>query len=284
MEATVYLDYIGNSVSVQTKEIKSDNPLNIVLQMVGHEITGPRYRLSRNNYQSYMLTYVKKGRLEILHDKKAFHLQKGNAILIDCMKQHEAWTSSLDGMEIYFIHFYAPYLADFYRKITSKENLLSDFDEDSFISLCNTLIELTKDRQDYDPLVISDYLISFLLRLKNSPEMNTRTSLHYLDEAVGFISEHFTENLSQERLAKAVNLSTSYLEALFRKELHVGIGSYISTYRFQRASELLSFGTESIKNVASEVGLSTQALIRMFLKKTNVTPKQYRINRVKKID
>jgi transcriptional regulator GlxA family with amidase domain len=78
-------------------------------------------------------------------------------------------------------------------------------------------------------------------------------------------------------LARAVNLSSSRLTHLFKKEVGVCIREYVTERRLKTAEALLSSTYLSIKQVAYECGfLDLANFSRSFKKKHGASPKEYR--------
>lgn len=78
--------------------------------------------------------------------------------------------------------------------------------------------------------------------------------------AVGFIKKHYMESISQEEVAEAANISTTYLSKLFREEMKIGFNEYVTQVRLEEAKNLLSESNISIKEIAS----MTEILAKFF--------------------
>ncbi|WP_405354434.1 AraC family transcriptional regulator [Ruminococcus sp.] len=74
-----------------------------------------------------------------------------------------------------------------------------------------------------------------------------------------------------------LKLDRSYLYKLFKAEMGVSVHDYINKLRISRAGSLLASSNLSIKDVATESGFADQMYFsRLFKKKKNLTPSQYR--------
>lgn len=80
-------------------------------------------------------------------------------------------------------------------------------------------------------------------------------SHHLLRRAVEFIDGHLAEIDGVKRVAASVNRHHDYLNQLFRKHLKVSCGEYLKRRRMERARELLSDMTLTIKEIAAAVGM-----------------------------
>ncbi len=77
--------------------------------------------------------------------------------------------------------------------------------------------------------------------------------------------------------AEMLNVNSSYLSGLFRKETGLSLTEYVTARRVLRAADLLLTSQLPIKTIAEQVGISdVHYFSRVFKKKTGQTPRQYR--------
>lgn len=97
--------------------------------------------------------------------------------------------------------------------------------------------------------------------------------------AVRFIHENYMVNLGINDIARSVGVSESYLVKNFKKEMGETILDYLTDVRINLAKELLLDADARIYEIAEKTGYSTSQYFSMvFLKKTGMTPKQYKNN------
>lgn len=97
-----------------------------------------------------------------------------------------------------------------------------------------------------------------------------------VQQAMGFIHEHFKEPISRADIASSLSINEQYLSRCFNKEMGIGPMVYLSRYRIEQAKRLLESGSLSITQVAMEVGMSSQSYFsRVFQEETGVTPSAY---------
>lgn len=98
-------------------------------------------------------------------------------------------------------------------------------------------------------------------------------------QALRFIHQNYTNELSLNEIAKAVNLSPFHVARLFKQSLGVSPHQYLIQLRVDSARSLLSAGSgeHSLAEVASAVGFADQShLTRHFKRLVGVTPRQFR--------
>jgi AraC-like DNA-binding protein len=77
-------------------------------------------------------------------------------------------------------------------------------------------------------------------------------------------------------LAKHVNLTTSYLSRLFKKETGLTISDYIQGIKIETAQNMLIYSDYSPSQIASILAFPNQSYFtEVFHKRVGVTPKKY---------
>jgi len=92
-----------------------------------------------------------------------------------------------------------------------------------------------------------------------------------MDRRILFLKQKIIKNLpsefSIEELAEEVNLSPSYLHALFKAETDQTPKHFICALRLEKACNLLETTFKQIKEICFEVGFSNQAVFTRTFKK-----------------
>ena len=78
-----------------------------------------------------------------------------------------------------------------------------------------------------------------------------------MEEAVAYILNHYTEELSLKKVADAVYLNSDYLSRLFKKEMGINFSEYIQKLRLKQAELLIKNTTIRISEIAIQVGFSS---------------------------
>lgn len=103
----------------------------------------------------------------------------------------------------------------------------------------------------------------------------------FMDSVVAIISENLEqENLRPEFIAEKLNMNTRNLYRRFKKISALSPNDFIKDYRFTYASKLLITTSLTIQEIIYKVGITNKSYFyREFLKKYNMTPKEYRSNK-----
>lgn len=117
-----------------------------------------------------------------------------------------------------------------------------------------------------------------LLKQRCSAESrNTRTYSSLVQRIMAAVDMDLTAPLTLQYFASKLNVNSSYLSNLFRKETGLTITEYVTEKRMKHAAYLLRSTQEPIKYVAKQVGITdVQYFSRLFKKKMKMTPTQYR--------
>ena len=78
-------------------------------------------------------------------------------------------------------------------------------------------------------------------------------------------------------MARASNVSGTYLSKLFKEEMGTGFTEYVTKVRLEEAEKLLADTVLSIMEIAAAVGYPDEKYFsRLFKKSTGIKPSEYR--------
>lgn len=98
-----------------------------------------------------------------------------------------------------------------------------------------------------------------------------------IQKALICIDANLADNLSLSSLADNLNISSSYLSTLFKKETGQTVTEYITARRMKQAMHLLETTKLQVQTIAQHCGiLDVQYFSKLFKKSTGMSPKQYR--------
>lgn len=97
--------------------------------------------------------------------------------------------------------------------------------------------------------------------------------------AVVYLNEHYSENVTVERLAKIAHYSPAQFRRLFHELTQMSPSDYITNVRINAAKTLLGTTDRRISDIATDVGFFDHAhFIRTFRRVVGTTPAKYRRN------
>ena len=109
-------------------------------------------------------------------------------------------------------------------------------------------------------------------------EETKKQSGSIVSSAVQYIDQHYTdENISLNNVAKAINVSTNYLSAVFSQSMGQSFVEYLTMKRMTRAKQFLRQSNKRSGEIAAEVGYKDPRYFSFVFKKTQgCTPREYR--------
>ena len=126
-------------------------------------------------------------------------------------------------------------------------------------------------------------LLLELLREQEAPsggKLQASNAVHSENEIIRqaqqFISSHIREKLSVPLVARQVDVSPSYLTALFHKNLQISPGEYIRRIKLQESKQMIRENNLNFTEIAAELQYSTvHHFSRQFKEKFGITPTEY---------
>lgn len=226
------------------------------------------------------LTYVDQGSLHSVAEGQDLLLKQGDIVIYGPGQWHMQYadigvaprfvTLSFDvsGMEL------APLLN---RKFTAPQNV---------VTVLQTMLREQERMDAYsNDIILSQLklLLLLLLREADAPKggkLQTANAIHSENEIIRqaqqFISAHIREKLSVPLVARQVDVSPSYLTALFHKNLQISPGEYIRRIKLQESKQMIRENNLNFTEIAAELQYSTvHHFSRQFKEKFGITPTEY---------
>ena len=223
------------------------------------------------------LTYVDRGSLHSVVDGQDVLLEQGDMMLYGPNQWHMqyadigvaprfvtiSFTMSQGAPDLYNRKFRSPQKAISILQQILREKEQNDVDaKDSILSLLTLLlIALRREKSQGGKLQLSN-------SANNENEI--------ISGAQRFISTHVCEKLSVPMVAKGVDVSPSYLTALFHKHLQISPGEYIRRIKLQQSKQMIREGNMNFTEIAEALQYSTvHHFSRQFKEKFGLTPTEY---------
>ena len=252
----------------------------------GHYYCDSRFRSTipagREDSRNYILIYVKKGCLHLRDGEKGFSISGGQAAFLD--QEVLRVLRAAGATEYYWMVLNGPMAERFYRRIQSIHGNRqavhldsSDGIEQEFrLAAMQLRASASPDEAGLSHVV--SRLLCRLLREEHrtAPSAEDQT----VQNAVRYIDEHFSQDLSVEDVAASVSLSYSHLSRRFKACTDYSIHEYVTHCRLREAQNLLLGTDMPLKRIAASVGYRSEAsFIVAFQSKRGCTPTEYRNRR-----
>jgi len=237
------------------------------------------FLFSGESHPMIELTYVDQGSLHSVADGQDLLLQQGDMVLYGPDQWHMQYADIGVAPRYVTVSFTVPDcdLRELYnRKFKSPQRAIS------------LLQQMLREQERTDPYA-SDMILSLLTMLlitllREADNPNDRLqSTHCINNendiisrAQQYISSHVRDKLSVPVVAHAINVSTSYLTALFHKHLQLSPGEYIRRIKLQESKQMIREGNMNFTEIAMTLQYSTiHHFSRQFKEKFGITPSEY---------
>ena len=226
------------------------------------------------------LTYVDKGTLHSVADGRDILLEQGELVLYGSNQWHMQY-ADVD-MSPSFITITFDLAGEYPQELINRKFSIP---QSAVPVLQRMLREL--DRMDvYSADMVICLLQILLLELMREQLSPARTRLRttnavnseneIIRRAQQFISENVREKLTVPLVARYVDVSSSYLTALFRKNLQISPGEYIRRIKLQESKRMIREDNMNFTEIAAVLQYSTvHHFSRQFKDKFGITPTEY---------
>jgi AraC-like DNA-binding protein len=100
---------------------------------------------------------------------------------------------------------------------------------------------------------------------------------HYINSAIEYIANHYSEDIAISGIAKHIGLDQSYLGVIFKQHTQMTLQQYLLAFRMERACYLMRNHDLSITDIARSVGYDNPLVFtRIFKKIKKLPPSSYR--------
>ena len=224
------------------------------------------------------LTYVDQGTMHSVTDGQEMVLEQGDMVLYGVNQWHMQY-ADMDVAPRYVT-------ISFEVQDGNLENLLNRklHPTQAGVTLIQQMIRERDRMDDYSIHMIATQLTQLLLLLLRHQEPATKlmasNSLNSENEIIcraqQYISSHIREKLSVPLVARMVDVSPSYMTALFHKNLQISPGEYIRRIKIQESKQMIREGNMNFTEIAETLHYSTvHHFSRQFKDKVGFTPTEY---------
>ena len=226
------------------------------------------------------LTYVDQGALHSVADGQDLLLEHGDIMIYTPNQWHMQYADIGVAPRFVTISFELSG-----GDLTSLKNRKLPAPQQAVTLLQHMLRELERSDEHSGDLILSmlGQLLLLLLRQTKTPahdKLKTSNNLHsenqIIRRAQEYITNHLREKLSVPLVATAVDVSPSYLTALFHKNLQISPAEYIRRLKLQESKQMIRENSMTFTEIAAALQYSTvHHFSRQFKEKFGITPTEY---------
>ena len=226
------------------------------------------------------LTYVDQGSLHSVADGQDLLLEQGDITVYTADQWHMQYADI--GVAPRFVTISFELSGD---DLSSLRNRKIAAPQQVVTLLQQMLRELESSDQFSADMIIAmlGQVLMLLLRQTNAPAADKPKASNSLNSenqiirrAQQYISDHLREKLSVPLVAKMVDVSPSYLTALFHKNLQISPAEYIRRLKLQESKQMIRENSMTFTEIAAALQYSTvHHFSRQFKEKFGITPTEY---------
>lgn len=161
--------------------------------------------------------------------------------------------------------------------IISRAAINGGMDTDNALSLSDAYIQKCELINDMDSITNLMYhmVIDYTERVEKLRQGKTPSK--FVLEVKNYISRHLSEQITTEKIAKALFMSRSRLSVKFKQQTGEKLIDFILKEKIEEAKHLLRYTDKTAVAISNYLGFSSQShFTRVFKKYCNVLPNEYR--------
>ena len=234
------------------------------------------------SHPMYELTYVDQGSLHSVVDGKDSLLNKGDLVIYGPNQWHMHYADI--GVAPRFVTLTFDLTGNSLETLLNRKIAAS---QHTVTLLQRMLREQEQEVSDgfSNDVILTHLKLLLLLLLRDAAaprqgKLQTSNAIHSENEIIRqaqqYITAHIREKLSVPLVARQVDVSPSYLTALFHKNLQISPGEYIRRIKLQESKQMIRENNLNFTEIAAELQYSTvHHFSRQFKEKFGITPTEY---------
>lgn len=280
------------------KEIKEHGdyafPVNVCVETIQQYEQG---RFLWHWHPEIELTWIMSGEMEYRANDSVYYLKEGEGLFGNSNTLHSGYRVDKKNCSYLSVTFHPRFLYGYESSILQTKYVDFITGNDGWASLklekdvgwqrevidqMKMIYGLTPEKTvDYElrvHILLLEIWQKFYHYFHALPEQSRQppNSLQRLRDIIGYLQEHYDQNVSLEDVAGQVNICKSECCRFFKKHMNMTIMEYLMYLRIQNSLPLLRCG-ESITRTAQMTGFSSSAYYgQIFKRYMKCTPREYR--------
>lgn len=242
------------------------------------------YRQRTEPIDQWIFIYCVDGKGSYQTDGAVHHITANQYLVIPANTKHIYQADQEDPWTIYWIHFKGDLASEIERAADTPQPIVQSPDSrigdriSLFEEIFHTL-ELGFSPQNLQ--LSSSALIYFFGTLLFVNEYRRAVATPKSDNIIALSAHYIRENLNKKisvkDLASFFGYSTSYLSAIFRREIATSPTEYINAIKIRESCRFLDFTDMRVNQICPKVGITdSYYFTRLFTKIMGLSPTQYR--------
>lgn len=237
------------------------------------------YREREEGADQYILIYCTEGKGIIEVEDQIYRLEKSDAFCIPRNVRHKYYADEKEPWSILWVHFKGDNTNYFPLEERKIVHINSRHSDNRMMVLFNLLFRVLERNYTIGNFIYISQVLSLILSEIYFREKVDESSVQdrHVTMVIRYMYQHLRENLTLEEISEEVQLSKSYLNAVFKAQTGKSPVEFFIHLKMQEACKLLKSTDYYIYEVSSELGYTDQYYFsRIFKKVVGVSPKDYK--------
>jgi AraC family transcriptional regulator, arabinose operon regulatory protein len=227
----------------------------------------------------YVLIYCEKGKgsYEIKNEK--YKVVPNQFFILPANTPHKYAADLEEPWSIYWVHFNGRKASFFYDQLSksdnSPKNVINNTTRKIIFEDILLHLELSNN---FDNIIYGNcFLYSYLASFQSTEIKISSNENDVIQQCIQLMKQNLDKNLKLADFSRILNISASHLSATFKTRMKYSPIHLYTTYKIQRACQLLVGEPKPIKNIAFELGFEDQYhFSRVFKNEMGLSPKLFR--------
>ncbi len=280
------LDLSPKSVWITAVPTTNTKASFVYLQECGEFYSNSRHFTRRKGgLQSYLIEYTLSGEGILEYEGQTYDLKSGDFFWIDCEQPQYYYTNpEVGSWHTVWVHFYGSNSRYYYDQFVTLNNGKHKAAHENYMRINSMIHELIQIYENHEVNTADNILASGILTMIMAESINALNSKKFSEQMPGFIkdaihyiSEHHTEDITLECLAKRYNINKYHFQKLFKRYTNYTPNQFLILTRLNAAKELLRTTSRTISEISYDVGIqSVNHFINLFKRQEGLTPQRFR--------
>lgn len=261
------------------------DPFNLYLTECGVE-KNPNFVHQYVVKRQFSIHFISEGEGYYEINQEKHHLKQGDAFILRRDDYVKYYSDNNDQWKYYWISIHGKDLDTILNKTILSQLSIFQFQLDSqFFNIVKKMVSFNQENVDSLPTRLwnNSHTLLFLYQLYLDFIDEEKVNIDYISEEkltnliIDYIHNYYNQNILVSDVANHFNISTSYLYNLIHDKYNQTPKEIILDLQLRDAQQLLLYSDLLIKNIASQIGMSSQEYFSKFFKKrTGYSPTEFR--------